>query len=80
MQMAILTDTKWARRIPEDPTEWADRDSDGIGDNTDDDNDNDGVLDDDDAFWLDPAASLDTDGDGYPDEWNANATEEQIAA
>ena len=66
--------------FPEDPTEWADRDSDGIGDNTDDDNDNDGVLDDDDAFWLDPAASLDTDGDGYPDEWNANATEEQIAA
>ena len=66
--------------FPEDPTEWGDRDSDGIGDNTDDDNDNDGVLDDDDAFWLDPAASLDTDGDGYPDEWNANATEEQIAA
>lgn len=66
--------------FPEDSTEWGDRDSDGIGDNADDDNDNDGVIDDEDAFWLDPAASVDTDDDGYPDEWNANANEEQITA
>ncbi len=37
----------------------------------DDDDDNDGVLDVDDAFPLNPAASVDTDGDGMPDEWNA---------
>ena len=46
----------------------------------DDDDDNDGVPDSEDAFPLDPAASVDTDSDGLPDEWNENATEEQIAA
>lgn len=34
------------------------------------DRDNDGVTDEKDDFPDDPAASLDTDGDGYPDEWN----------
>ena len=34
------------------------------------DSDDDGVLDDDDAFPNDPAASVDTDGDGMPDDWN----------
>ena len=29
---------------------------------------------------LDPAASVDTDFDGLPDDWNENATDEQIAA
>ena len=33
-----------------------------------------------DAFPNDPAASEDTDGDGYPDAWNADATAEMIAA
>ena len=40
-----------------DPNEWADSDDDGIGDNADD-------------FPLDPAASQDSDGDGFPNEWN----------
>ena len=45
-----------------------------------DDSDGDGVDDNDDAFPLDPAASVDSDGDGYPDAWNEGATAEQIAA
>ena len=45
-------------------------------------NDTDGdlVSDDEDAFPDDPAASLDTDGDGAPDEWSAFATEDEIEA
>jgi hypothetical protein len=35
-----------------------------------DDSDNDGVTNTTDAFPLDRAASIDTDGDGYPDSWN----------
>ena len=35
-----------------------------------DDYDNDAVSDDDDAFPRDPAASIDSDNDGYPDSWN----------
>ena len=34
------------------------------------DSDDDGVTDDSDAFPNDPAASVDTDGDGKPDDWN----------
>jgi len=34
------------------------------------DSDNDGIHDGEDAFPDDPAASVDSDGDGYPDEWN----------
>ena len=44
------------------------------------DSDLDAVGDVDDAFPNDPAASKDSDGDGYPDEWNANATAQMIAA
>jgi photosystem II stability/assembly factor-like uncharacterized protein len=44
------------------------------------DTDGDGVADGEDAFPEDPAASVDTDGDGMPDDWNENATDEQIAA
>jgi hypothetical protein len=57
-----------------------DTDGDGLFDSVDPDDDNDGVLDINDAFPLDPAASIDTDGDGMPDDWNAGATPEQIAA
>ena len=35
----------------------------------------DGVADGSDAFSLDPAASVDTDGDGHPDSWNTGKTE-----
>ena len=41
----------------------------------DDDSDDDGVLNTADAFPLDPAASVDTDGDGYPDAWNAGRSQ-----
>jgi len=44
------------------------------------DSDGDGVINRDDVFPDDPAASVDTDGDGQPDDWNDNATQEQIAA
>ena len=43
------------------------------------DSDGDGVADAQDAFPFDPAASIDSDGDGYPDSWNVNATPLQIA-
>ncbi|MGC3980189.1 MAG: hypothetical protein QM808_02925 [Steroidobacteraceae bacterium] len=39
------------------------------------DSDGDGVPNTQDAFPLDPAASLDTDGDGYPDSWNPGKTQ-----
>jgi hypothetical protein len=57
-----------------------DTDADGLLDSVDPDDDNDGTLDAKDAFALDPAASIDTDGDGKPDDWNVNATPDQIAA
>ena len=50
--------------------ETADSDADGVGDNADTDDDNDGIADTTDAFPLDPAASIDTDLDGKPDDWN----------
>lgn len=50
--------------FPLDPTETADADGDGTGDNADPDDDNDGVNDGSDAFPFDPQESLDTDGDG----------------
>ena len=52
---------------PLDPTEQADNDLDGIGDNADTDDDNDGVLDPQDAFPNDPSESSDFDGDGTGD-------------
>jgi cytochrome c peroxidase len=42
--------------------------------------DGDGVVNALDAFPQDPAASVDADGDGFPDTFNANATPEQLAA
>ena len=38
------------------------------------DQDRDGVVNREDAFPMDPAASIDTDRDGYPDSWNAGKT------
>jgi hypothetical protein len=46
---------------PYDNSEWNDTDSDEVADNSDD-------------FPTDPAASIDTDGDGYPDRWNYRKT------
>ena len=45
-----------------------------------DDADGDLVSDDDDAFPDDPAASIDSDGDGAPDEWSAYASDDEIDA
>lgn len=44
------------------------------------DSDGDGVQDALDAFPQDPAASVDADGDGFPDQWNAGATFAQVGA
>lgn len=51
-----------------------DLDDDGVGNLADSDDDGDGADDDDDAFPNDPAASIDTDGDGMPDDWNEGKT------
>ncbi len=50
--------------FPDDPNEWVDTDSDGIGNNADTDDDGDGVSDTEDAFPLDSSESVDTDGNG----------------
>ncbi len=52
-----------------------DLDGDGIPDPEDTDMDGDGVPNTSDAFPNDPAASVDTDNDGYPDEWNTGKSE-----
>ena len=57
--------------FPLDPTETADADNDGVGNNADLDDDNDGVNDLLDAFPFDAAETLDSDGDGVGD--NADA-------
>ena len=44
--------------FPLDPSEWADFDGDGVGDNADLDDDNDLVLDVNDAFPMDPSKQL----------------------
>ncbi|MCB1773273.1 MAG: thrombospondin type 3 repeat-containing protein, partial [Gammaproteobacteria bacterium] len=54
-----------------------DLDGDGLGDACDADDDGDGVTDAVDAFPGDAAASVDTDGDGQPDDYNPGATPEQ---
>jgi len=49
---------------PDDPSESADFDNDGIGNNADTDDDNDGVSDDEDQMPFNPLESLDSDADG----------------
>jgi len=51
---------------------WTDADGDGLNDAIDSDDDNDGILDINDKFPLNAAASLDSDNDGSPDSWNAS--------
>ncbi|GAA6152196.1 LamG-like jellyroll fold domain-containing protein [Pseudoteredinibacter isoporae] len=53
--------------FPDDPTEWADLDGDGIGDNSDPDRDGDGVNNDEDVFPNNPEEWADLDGDGIGD-------------
>lgn len=53
---------------PMDPASLpSDIDADGSPDYLDDDDDDDGILDEDDAFPMDPMAHMDTDSDGTPD-------------
>jgi hypothetical protein len=65
-------------RFPDDPSEWADTDHDGIGDNQDTDDDNDGMTDSWElSYGLDPLsndADQDADGDGVSniDEFEAD--------
>jgi hypothetical protein len=51
-----------------------DIDGDGVGNLADSDDDGDSADDDEDAFPKDPAASIDTDDDGQPDDWNDGKT------
>ena len=53
--------------FPDDSTEWADTDGDGVGNNADTDDDGDGVIDANDAFPNDATETVDTDGDGVGD-------------
>ena len=53
--------------FPNDPTEWFDHDSDGLGNNADADDDGDRRYDGEDVFPLDRAEWADSDGDGVGD-------------
>ena len=67
-----VSDTPWV--IIDGKTQpylwWQDDDGDGIAAYLDTDDDGDSVNDTNDAFPLNAAASVDTDGDGLPDDWN----------
>jgi len=66
-----------------DPDEWNDDCSEVCQDNSplelDNDLDNDGIENEFDQFPSEPAASVDADHDGLPDEWNANCNAQCIA-
>ena len=57
--------------FPNDPSETADTDGDGTGNNADTDDDNDGTADNKDAFPLDSSETADVDGDGVGDNSDA---------
>jgi len=61
--------------FPDDPTESADSDGDGIGDVADTDDDGDGVNDNVDAFPTDPTETTDSDSDGVGDNTDAFPTD-----
>jgi C-terminal processing protease CtpA/Prc len=56
-----------ADAFPDDRSEYADSDGDGLGNNADKDDDNDGVPDIEDVFPLNPAETSDLDNDGIGD-------------
>ena len=57
-----------ADAFPNNPSENADLDGDGLGDNSDDDVDGDGVMNEDDIWPMDSIIWSDSDGDGFADQ------------
>lgn len=68
-----------ADEFPENPSEWADLDGDGLGDNADPDSDGDGRSNSEDAFALDPMEWLDSDGDGLGDNADPDSDGDGVA-
>ncbi|MDD9962257.1 MAG: leucine-rich repeat domain-containing protein [Gammaproteobacteria bacterium] len=68
-----------ADAFPNDPSDWADLDGDGIGDNADRDADGDGRADADDAFPHDADEWADLDGDGVGDNADADRDGDGVA-
>ena len=67
-----------ADAFPQDPAEWRDTDSDGVGNYADSDDDGDGVSDNEDEFPLDPDEWLDRDRDGVGDNADKDLAETPI--
>ena len=64
--------------FPDDPAEWRDTDSDGVGNYADSDDDGDGVSDNEDEFPLDPNEWIDSDRDGLGDNADEDHTDTTI--
>jgi hypothetical protein len=64
--------------FPNDPTEWADLDQDGVGDNSDPDVDGDGYPNAEDLFPRDPTEHADLDGDGVGDNADPDRDGDQV--
>jgi hypothetical protein len=71
--------TNCADAFPEDDSESADLDGDGIGNNADLDDDGDGVADASDAYPLDPAEWANLDGDQHPDHTDSDDDGDGVA-